>query len=72
MSYIERARQNKVMAEKAAAYDQLEQRRREQDVYSRGTNDAYSAVEQELLRRTQGQGGAYNAPPQGLASSLLP
>lgn len=55
MSYIEKARQNRITAEKAAAFDKMQQDRREQDVYTRGSNDAYSSVEQELLRRAERQ-----------------
>jgi hypothetical protein len=68
MSYIEKAKQNKANAEKAAAFDQMEQQRREQEVYAKGNNDAYSAVEREMMRRAQEQrmqeqmADAYNRP----------
>jgi hypothetical protein len=68
MSYIEKARQNKANAEKAAAFDQMQKQQREENLYIQGTNDAYSAVEREMMRRAQEQRmqeqmtDAYNRP----------
>lgn len=53
MSYIERSRQNKIIAEKAAAFDKAQQKIREKDIYDLGGRDAYSAVEQEIMRKMQ-------------------
>lgn len=53
MSYIEKSRQNKVNAEKAASFDRMQQARREEDLYAQGSNDAYSAVERELMRKAE-------------------
>ena len=53
MSYIEKSRQNKVNAEKAASFDRMQQTRREEDLYAQGSNDAYSAVERELMRKAE-------------------
>ena len=55
MSYIEKARQNKANADKAAAFDQMQKQQREENLYIQGTNDAYSAVEREMMRRAEEQ-----------------
>jgi hypothetical protein len=68
MSYIEKAKQNKANAEKAAAFDAQQMAAREQQVYDRGLGDAYTAVEREMMRRAQEQqmqqqmADAYNRP----------
>lgn len=53
MSYIEKAKQNKANAEKAAAFDAQQQSAREQQVYDKGLGDAYTAVEREMMRKAQ-------------------
>jgi hypothetical protein len=53
MSYTEKAKQNKINADKAAAYDQLARAQQEQQVYRQGSNDAYSAVEREMMRKAE-------------------
>lgn len=68
MSYIEKVKQNKVTAEKAAAFDRLQQEMRDQDLYNMGGNDAYASVERELMRRVSQQRPRYLG--EGLASSL--
>lgn len=68
MSYIEKARQNKANAEKAAAFDNMQQQARDRDMRSAGANEAYTAVEREMMRRAQEQqmqqqmADAYNRP----------
>lgn len=55
MSYIEKAKQNKANADKAAAFDNMQRKAKEQQVYDSGLKDAYGAVEQEMMRRAQEQ-----------------
>ena len=50
MSYIEKAKERKVMAEKAAAFDKMQQARRDDEIYAMGNQDAYLKVKQELDR----------------------
>lgn len=68
MSYIEKAKQNKANADKAVAFDQMQQGRREQQVYDKALGDAYTAVEREMMRKAaeqqmqQQMTEAYNRP----------
>ena len=53
MSYIEKARQNRANAEKAQAFDTLNQQHRDRQAYDAGAGDAYTEVEQQLMARAQ-------------------
>lgn len=55
MSYIEKARQNKINADKAAAFDDQQRREQQRLDYDAGAKDAYTAVELEMMRRAQEQ-----------------
>lgn len=55
MSYIEKAKQNKANADKAAAFDELQRREQQRLNYDAGAKDAYTAVEMEMMRRAQEQ-----------------
>jgi hypothetical protein len=68
MSYIEKAKQNKANADKAAAFDAQQKTAREQQVYDKALGDAYTAVEREMMRKAaeqqmqQQMAEAYNRP----------
>jgi hypothetical protein len=53
MGLLDLVRQNKLNAEKAQAFDSLQQRQREKQVYETGANDAYTDVERALMQRAQ-------------------
>lgn len=73
MSYLEQARRNKANAEKAQAFDAMQQQGRERELYdfgrSDGTNEAMAAFEQELINRLRQQPTAPSSP-SGLADSF--
>jgi len=53
MGILDMARRNKMNAEKAQAFDELQQRRRDKQVYETGASDAYTDVERALMSRMQ-------------------
>ena len=53
MSYIEKAKQNKMNSEKARAFDKLQQEQREKQIYDTGANDTVAELEMAIMKRQQ-------------------
>jgi hypothetical protein len=62
MSYIAKAEQNRVNAEKARAFDESAQQQRDQQTYDAGATDAYTDVERALMARAAMQQPVYGEP----------
>lgn len=74
MSYIEKAKQNQMMAEKAAAFDRMRQNEMQQQAYNQGSNDVYSEVDRVLRARRpretvdlRGAAGEWRSDPKNQA-----
>ena len=68
MSYIENAKQNQMNAEKARAFDKLQQEQREKQIYDTGANDTVAELEMAIMKRQQQQQQPY---AEGLAAAQL-